>query len=450
MISFHIAENIHRISSVSETAKRAAERAILDLMTAAIAGKETPGAKAAMKSAAALWPAGDRQVWFSPERLPLAAAAFVNSTTASALDLDDGHRASAGHPGAAIVPAVLAAAEGGDVSGDRILTAIAIGYEVSVRIGSARDLTRVTNFATGVWCGQGVAAALAWLRGLSVEQTANALAIAGTSAPSLYTTSFTKDMGNNVKEGIPWATVVGIYAVEMAANGSTGPKDFLDEGSGYLGDPLTAEWGGSWLIEGSYFKPYSCCRWCHAAIDAALAIQKETGWSTQQMDRIEVHTFEKSIKLLNNECSPKSLESGQYSTPFTVALALERGVPALLPMQQEALNVEAVEQLATRVSLHVDPRLDAMFSKAVPARVVIVSGSEQKEHEVLAPLGEPSNPMDWDLLVRKQVNTAGLYTGVDHLTALQQSILALVSEGSSELYKQLARVTNADGNACKK
>ena len=38
-------------------------------------------------------------------------AAFANSAAASALDLDDGHRAAGGHPGAAVIPAVFAVAQ---------------------------------------------------------------------------------------------------------------------------------------------------------------------------------------------------------------------------------------------------------------------------------------------------------------------------------------------------
>ena len=40
-------------------------------------------------------------------------------------------------------------------------------------------------------------------------------------------------MGNNVKEGIPFATALGLVAVELAAAGFTGPVDFLDEEKRY-------------------------------------------------------------------------------------------------------------------------------------------------------------------------------------------------------------------------
>ena len=166
-------------------------------------------------------------------RLSIPGAAFVNAAFASMLDLDDGHRAASGHPGAAVIPAVMATAEAHGADAERVLTAIAIGYEIGVRIAGARDVDTLHTFDSGLWCGQGAAAAAGWLRGLDPARLANAIAIAGTTAPGQTATAYTKLMGNNVKEGIPFATALGLVAVELAAAGFTGPVDFLDEEKRY-------------------------------------------------------------------------------------------------------------------------------------------------------------------------------------------------------------------------
>ena len=75
------------------------------------------------------------------------------------LDLDDGHRQAGGHPGAAIVPAVLAAATAADANGRDVVAALCAGYEVAVRVAGARNFSRLDTLSTGRWCAYGVAAA---------------------------------------------------------------------------------------------------------------------------------------------------------------------------------------------------------------------------------------------------------------------------------------------------
>lgn len=67
-------------------------------------------------------------------------ALLSNCAAASALDIDDGHRGAAGHPGAAIIPAVLMEAGRIGANGARALAAIIVGYQVGLAVGSARRL----------------------------------------------------------------------------------------------------------------------------------------------------------------------------------------------------------------------------------------------------------------------------------------------------------------------
>jgi 2-methylcitrate dehydratase PrpD len=399
-IAHELGNFVQETTGLSPAAHGAAVRAVFDLMTAAIGGFETPGGTAARNAARSTWGNGHAQLWFSSSRSMTAGAAFANAAIASMLDLDDGHRDAAGHPGAAVIPAVFAAADVLGADAEQVLTAIALGYEIGVRISAARDFDAVETFDSGLWCGQGVAVAIGWLRGLDAESLANAIAIAGTTAPAQSATPYTRIMGNNVKEGIPWATATGITAVELAARGFTGPIDLLDHESRFARAALIDGLGKVWRIEGVYFKPYSCCRWAHAAIDAALALQAQHGIAASSIKAINVATFSQ-VLLLNNEVTPHSLESAQYSVPFCVALAAVRGPEALLPMSEWSLRDSEVLALARRVRLSVDPQLDAMFSKSVPARIDIETEHASFVHTVLAPRGEPSNPMDWTDLKMK-------------------------------------------------
>ena len=267
-ISMTVAELLAAFVVATTTApassRAAARRCVLDLMTAAVGGWQTAGATAARRGAKRSWGNGPCSVWFSGFNLTAAGAAFANAAMACQLDLDDGHRAAAGHPGASIIPAVLATAEELGSADADILTALCLGYEVAIRISAARDLTRVPTTDTGLWCGAGAAAAAGWLRRSSAGAIAHAIAICGTTAPSQSATPYTKEMGNHVKEGIPVATAAAITALNLAESGFTGPLDIYDAENLYAREVLVGGLGVAWHIENVYFKLYSACRWAHA------------------------------------------------------------------------------------------------------------------------------------------------------------------------------------------
>jgi 2-methylcitrate dehydratase PrpD len=340
------------------------------------------------------------------------------------MDLDDGHRAAVGHPGAGVIPGVLAACQAHEVPFERASAAIAIGYEVAVRIASSRDIAALTTMVSGPWIGQGVAAAVAYLRGLTAGQMAQAIALAGATAPNLQAVSYSKHMGNHLKEGIPWATATGLSAVDLALAGFTGPIDILDNQDLYRRDALLGGLGEDWALRDVYFKPYSCCRWSHAAMDAALELQAVHQFAADDIKSIDIETFDWALRL-NNETEPETLEAAQYSVPFCVALLLTVGAQACLPMSADALSNATAKDLARRVTLIRAGEFDAMFPKAVPARVTIQTVDGHWTHEVLAPLGEPSHPMTGRQMRSKLQRIAALKLGPEDAKRIEEAIDAL-------------------------
>lgn len=399
-IAERLADFLGRTASAPADAQLSAAKCIFDLTGAAIAGYETPNAAAVRRIAAATWGAGASRVWFSEGRLTPAGAAFVNAACACSLDLDDGHRTAAGHPGAAIIPAVFAQLDAAPADMPRALTAIALGYEIGVRISAARDLKTVPTVNSGLWSGQAVAAAVGWMRGLSATQLAHAIAIAGTTAPSQSATPYTKYRGNSVKEGIPWGAANGILAVNLAKEGFTGPIDILDEPGRYDPATLLDGLGESWHIENTYFKPYSCCRWLHAPVDALLELMAEHRIGAADIVGIDAATFGRTLTL-ENAAAPTSLEGGQYSLPFCLGVAAVHGAPALLPMREAQLADRDSIAVAQRVTMTVRAEFDAMFPAAVPGAVRVTTASETFARTILMPKGEPSNPMSWDDIEQK-------------------------------------------------
>jgi 2-methylcitrate dehydratase PrpD len=425
------------VRTAPKSIRSATVRAVFDLVGSAIAGHGTVGGAAGRAAAVRAWGAGPAACWFSGERLTVPGAAFANSAIASMLDLDDGHRAASGHPGAAVIPAVIATAEAIGADAERVLTAIALGYEIGVRISAARDFRSLHTFDSGLWCGQGVAAAVGWLRGLAPETIAHAIAIAGTTAPGQTATGYTRLMGNHVKEGIAWATATGMTAVELAAHGFTGPTDFLDDATRYDQTILTEALGERWHVEDVYFKLYGCCRWAHAAIDGILAIQQQDGVETDDIVAVRIATFAQALSL-NNDLAPPTLEAAQYSVPFCVAVAAVRGPDALLPLEEARLGDRTVLDCARKITLTADPALHAMFPAAVPARVEVETASGRFSRTVIAPRGEPSNPLGWDGLRAKFHSVARKRMSPAAAAALLEAVAALEAGDAGPLLSALS------------
>ncbi|MGW2314110.1 MmgE/PrpD family protein, partial [Actinomadura luteofluorescens] len=106
-------------------------------------------------------------------RLPEPSAALLNGTLAHSLDFDDTHLPSVLHPSASVVPAALAVAEARGASGARLLDAVGVGVEITVRLGMAgydRELGNSVFFergqhATAICGAVGAAASAAMLSG---------------------------------------------------------------------------------------------------------------------------------------------------------------------------------------------------------------------------------------------------------------------------------------------
>ncbi len=70
-------------------------------------------------------------------RTDLHHAAFLNGTTAEAIEAQDGLRFGGNHPGTAVIPVALAVAEDMGLGGKAIIEAVVVGYEAANRPAAA-------------------------------------------------------------------------------------------------------------------------------------------------------------------------------------------------------------------------------------------------------------------------------------------------------------------------
>jgi len=165
-------------------------------------------------------------------RVSVAGAAYVNGQAANALDFDD---TLLGHPGAAVIPAALAVAEGVDASVERLMAGVAAGYDAHWRLASAgmptpRRASQVRGFAVWETVAAGVAAAVTC--GMGEEEIRRVIGLAVAHAPVPYVGKWYERPVPTIKNNLGWASAAGVTAVELATRGASGVPDALDGPTG--------------------------------------------------------------------------------------------------------------------------------------------------------------------------------------------------------------------------
>lgn len=301
-------------------------------------------------------------------------AALLNGTAGTTLEMDEGNQFAKGHPAIHVIPALLAAEAGREMSGADILDAIAIGYDVAARIGIAAQL-RGTMHPHGTWGAIGAAAGVLRLRGARPRQVREAMNIAA----SLGSTTSRRTMleggtVRNVFAGV--SNKMGLLTADLAAAGYSGDHDGVAHvfgkvaGDGFDPALVTQALGTRWEVSRNYFKMHSCCRFNHAALDALALIRADVrNLSTDAIEVIEVESYALAAEL--NEPAPHNVLAAKFSVPFAMATALVNDSTDVTSFTSDKVADPAIRSLAARVRVAEDLAMTAQLPDKRPARVTI-------------------------------------------------------------------------------
>jgi 2-methylcitrate dehydratase PrpD len=294
---------------------------------------------------------GAATVLCNGSRLIKAGAAFVNAEMILAGGKWDTFRMLT-HPGTAILPAALVAAETTGCSGEAFLTGVVAGYEVMERMASEFIPTVMARgFHAGPVFGIfGAAVAAAKIQGLNADQIHSAIAqCVNLAAGNL---EGARSGGRSLREG--GAVRNALLAVAMAKHGTPGGETTLEGEAGfyhaYTGNNLgrlqysfsghtqtdlrriTEGLGESWIFLETLYRIYSTAGFNIAHVDVTASLCKEHGIRYDDIDRIEavVNWFETeypspAFPTPGSDGQPR-VGSTQY---FTAYGAVERGYPLL-------------------------------------------------------------------------------------------------------------------------
>ncbi|WP_333768481.1 MmgE/PrpD family protein [Streptomyces sp. IBSBF 2435] len=363
----------------------------------------------------------------SATRMPAPSAALVNGTLAHSLDFDDTHLPSVLHPSAAVVPAALAVAEQTGASGPAFCDAVAVGVEVTCRLGMAGYDEESANsvffdrgqHATAICGTVGAAVAAGMLRGLSAAPLTSAIGIACSMGAGVIEANRTGGTVKRIHCG--WAAHAGVVAAALAANGITGPPTVLEGRFGLLrafcGDrfdleAVTRDLGERWESDRIFVKPYPCNHFTHAGVEAALRIRRrevDPATITELTLGVPEPVLRTIAEPLEGKRKPLSGYHGAFSGPYTVAAALLGG--GGLGLSHADFTDAAVADpvrlaLAARVTPVADPECTRIFPHQFPAvlTVRLTDGAVLVER-VRHNLGGPENPLSAaDLAAKFRMN----------------------------------------------
>lgn len=332
-------------------------------------------------------------------------AALCNGTAIHGFELDDLLSEALIHPGAVIVPAVLAAAEAVEASGAQMLLAIVAGYEATARISMALGMDpsqRGFHKTSVVGPVAGAIAAGVAMR-LPLEQLLNAVGLACSCASGVK--NFAVGSAGMVKRmHAGRAAEAAVRMAMLARRGFTAPPaaidgkfGLLDAFSGGSAQPalLDADLGAArWAIDDVWVKVYPICGWIQGVVQLLLAMREQGGVEAHKVARIVVATSAFAVRYNGNTEVADTMDA-QYSIPYCASVALtgDPGDPKAFSM--DAIRDPVRAGLAKRVELLVDPVADEVYPKQFACRVEVhLMDGEVRHAETRNAHGTPGNPCD--------------------------------------------------------
>jgi 2-methylcitrate dehydratase PrpD len=389
---------------------------IMDYLGAAIVGSQSREAILARNFVRQMGGNPQAKVIGAEMVISMPLAALANGVAAHVYELDDAHRYATGlHPGATIIPAVLAAGQFYRKGRKEIITALVAGYEVAARVGRAINPShRYRGFhSTGTVACLGAAAGVAKVLGLTTEQVAWALGLAGSMAGGIF--EFLRDGSFSKLLHAGHAAFSGVTTALLASEGFTGPSTVLEGEEGFCRafsdkfnlEMLTKELGSQYEMDYVYFKRHAACGHSFSAVDSALEIRRQLDGMFDRIRHINIKTYRAAAVLAKKE--PDSVRDAKFSIPYAVALALVKGSAGHFHFCEENLHDEKILNLAAKIDVWEDKEITANF----PEKRTAVVEAKLENGKVLTvkvdiPRGMPENPLSEEELIEKFKALAGM------------------------------------------
>ncbi len=371
---------------------------LLDALACAYAGHKGEETAQLLHVAKALSPGSKESPVIGGEGLSLAGASLFNGYLITAVTMCDVHRECLTHITPEIVPPALGIGYRDEVSGQVLLTALAVGCEVATRVGIGLDYP---VFRRKGWHGPGVlgpfgaAASVGYMRGFDQDTMARAFALAGSQAAGTFAAWGTP----TVKFHQCRAALSGLLAALTAEQGFVATDKFLtaEDGGLYntyadggLPNRVTDDLGKRWELEQIALRLWPSATALQDVLTALFDLVSNNSFKFEEIERVKINLNPTPVnmfgKLPNYKGKFEALISGHY---VTAAYLRDREL-TLRQFEPDCYEAPDLREFAAE-------RVDIIADNNIPGGKCVaelITRTGQKFTGVCeSPLGTPENPM---------------------------------------------------------
>jgi 2-methylcitrate dehydratase PrpD len=379
--------------------RRAALMLLDDTLACGVAGSTAPGADGVLAAARGWGAGGDVPVLGRAERLPAAAAAFVNGFQIHCLEWDAVHEPAVVHAMSVVTAAVHAAAHARGADPEAALAALVTGVEIACILGIAAD-TPLTFFRPATAGLIGAALAVARLAGLPPDRFGDVLGLAHAQCAGTMQAHVEGSIALPLQVAV--AARAAITVVDLVAAGLSGPQDALMGPFGYFplfdgGDPtaMVATLGRVWRITEISIKPWPSGRASHATLAALEGSGTLAALDGQGRDLVAITALVPPLiaRLVGRPGQTAMTPAdARLCLPFLAALMLRDGRIDPRCFTPQAFGDPELQALGARLTIAVDGNPDP---NALGPQCFVLTHADGRQQEVTtaATFGSPANPL---------------------------------------------------------
>jgi 2-methylcitrate dehydratase PrpD len=422
-----------RVQQLPQSILQRAKSHILDTFGAMVSGSELKPGRVAIDFVRAQGGPQEATVVATSLKTGPILAALANAMTAHADETDDAHFPTVTHPGSVILPTALAIAEREHCSGEDLITAVVLGYDVMCRLNKALD--REWMSARGIHAGSicsvfGAAAAASRLLRLDEEKVRYALALAGTQASGINT--WRQDPEHIDKalcySGAPARN--GVTAALMAKAGFTATSTVFEGEENFFRafserprpEELIRDLGSRYEISDTSIKKYPAGQPMQATLTGYFSLVKEHGLNgLKQIQKVVVRLPDTQARTINDRHMP------DVNCQYLLAVALVDGkVDFQNSHDFERMHDPQVLELKKRIELKADPDLTKNFP-AVRSAIVEILTTDGRHFDILVDRlpGAPYNPLTPEEVEEKFLSLSAPVLGEKRSQAVAQTVRGL-------------------------
>ena len=374
--------------------------ATLDVFAAAFVGSSMPWAQRVVEMVHELGGTPEVSVVNQPWKTDVSRAALANGAMIGAFECEP---LTGSHASGTVLPAALAISQRDHRAGKGFLLAIALGFEISGRLQkTAVGLESTRGFHNpGIQGPFGAAAAVGKLFEFDAATLASALGLAGSCAAGLLEFAWAGDDTKRVHLGR--ASSTGLESALLAQKGLHGPVTVIEGPYGYFNafsEPtdfakLTEGLGKKWMIQPASHKAFATHVTHQAVVQAIQDLKREHGFDANDITHVCIRGAHRILEDRHTVRDPMTVMGGQYSLPFTAAVALTRDMSNPLLYNDAAVKDPLVRSLAKSMELIVDQSIAETHGAIPPAEVIITCRSSIYKKMTTPHKGSPLNPLTW-------------------------------------------------------